>query len=54
MTNLFNVILRTHKYKGGAEVCGNYNGIKLLSYMMKLWEIAIKRRIRQEAEIREN
>ena len=69
LTNLFNVILRTHKmpqerrntiliplYKnrGDTQVCGNYRGIKLLSHTMKLWERVIETRIRQETMIREN
>nr|QIA97904.1 hypothetical protein AP_R.00g000040-v1.0.a3 [Amaranthus palmeri] len=69
LTNLFNVILRTHKMpeewrsstiiplfknKGDAQECGNYRGIKLLSHTMKLWERVIERKIRQEAVIREN
>ena len=69
LTNLFNIILRTHKMpeewrnstlvplfknKGDAQVCGNYRGIKLLSHTMKLWERVIEGRIRQETMIREN
>ena len=51
LTNLFNVILKTHKIpeewrnstlirlfknKGDAQVCRNYKGIKLLNHIMKL------------------
>ena len=41
-------------YKGDAQVCGNYRGIKLLSHTMKLWERVIEKRIRREKVIREN
>ena len=69
LTNLFNVILKTHKMpvewrnniliplfknKGDVQVCGNYRGINLLSHQMKLWERVMKRRIRQETMIRKN
>ena len=70
LTNLFNIILRTHKMpeewrnnilitlfknnNGDAKICRNYRGIKLLSHTMKMWERMIEKIIRQETVIREN
>ena len=70
LTNLFNVIWRSHRMpeewrrigvhlflcikKGDAQACGNYRGIKLLSYTMKLWERVIENGIGQEAVIKEH
>ncbi|KAE8676336.1 General transcription factor IIE subunit 1 isoform 3 [Hibiscus syriacus] len=69
LTNIFNIILETakmpeewrestvipiYKNKGDPQRCGNYRGIKLLSYTMKLWERVIEARMRQITRISEN
>ena len=36
------------KIKGDIQDCGNYRGIKLMSYTMKIWERIIDRRLRGE------
>ncbi|XP_057550510.1 uncharacterized protein LOC130828560 [Amaranthus tricolor] len=69
LTELFNAILRSSKMpeewrvstiiplfknKGDAQECGNYRGIKLLNYTMKLWERVIEKRLRRETVIRES
>ena len=41
-----------YKGKGSVLDCGNYRGIKLMSYTMKLWERIIENRIREIVELR--
>jgi len=36
-----------YKNKGGAQECGNYRGIKLLSHTMKIWERVLDQRMRE-------
>ncbi|XP_071698697.1 uncharacterized protein [Rutidosis leptorrhynchoides] len=43
-----------YKNKGDAQTCGNYRGIKLLSYTMKLWERVIETRLRRVTNVSEN
>ena len=33
------------------QECGNYRGIKLLSYTMKVWEMILDERLRLEVDI---
>ena len=69
LTELFNVIFRTakmprewgastviplYKNKGDIQDCNNFRGIKLLSHTMKLLEMVIERRLREEVQISEN
>ena len=66
LANFFNRLLREEKtpderrrsvpvtlYKGKGDIkdCGNYRGIKLMSYTMKLWERIIGTRIRKKVTI---
>ena len=68
LVNFFNRFLREEKmpdewsrsvlvplYKGKQDIkeCGNYQGIKLMSHTMKLWERIIEARIRKEVTIAE-
>ena len=36
---------------GDAQCCGNYRGIKLMNYTMKVWERIIEARLRDRVEI---
>jgi len=69
LTKLFNVIFRTvrmpsewrtsriiplYKDKGDVQECNNYQGIKLLSHTMKLWERVTEGRLRKEVAISDN
>jgi len=69
LTELFNVIFRTlkipnewrtsaviplYKEKGDVQDCNNYQGIKLLSHIMKFWETVIESRLRKENSISNN
>ena len=69
LLKLFNVIFRIvkmprewrtgtlislYKDKGDVQDCNNYQGIKLLSHTMKLWERVIEGRLRKEISISEN
>ena len=47
------VVAPLHKGKGDIEECGNYQGIKLMSRTIKLWERVIEARIRKEVTIAE-
>ena len=47
------VFVPLYKGKGDIKECGNYEGIKLMSHTMKLWERVIKARIRKEVTIAE-
>ena len=47
------VLVPLYKGKGDIKECGNYRGIKLMSYTMKLWERIIEARIRKEVTIAE-
>ncbi|XP_047984785.1 uncharacterized protein LOC125225222 [Leguminivora glycinivorella] len=42
------------KNKGDVQDCNNYRGIKLMSHSMKIWEIVVARRIREESEVTQN
>ena len=39
------------KEKGDAQDCNNYQGIKLMSHTMKVWERVTDQRLRMEVEI---
>ncbi|KAK9095307.1 hypothetical protein Scep_026776 [Stephania cephalantha] len=69
LTKLFNKILKSKrmpmdwrrstlvpifKNKGDIQSCSNYQGIKLMSHTMKLWERIIDNRLRRETTISEN
>ena len=45
------VLIPIYKNKGYAQCCGNYRGIKLMSYTMKVWEKIIEARLRDKVEI---
>ena len=45
------MLIPIYKNKGGAQYCGNYRGIKLMSYTMKVWEKIIEARLRDRVEI---
>ena len=47
------VLVPLYKGKGDIKECGNYQGIKLSSHTMKLWERIIEARIRNEVTIAE-
>ena len=47
------VLVPLYKGKGDIKECGNYQGIKLMSHTMKLWERIIEARIRKEVTIAE-
>nr|GEU62608.1 probable LRR receptor-like serine/threonine-protein kinase RFK1 isoform X1 [Tanacetum cinerariifolium] len=47
-------VIPIYKNKGGAHVCSNYKGIKLLAHTMKLLERVIERRLRKETRVSEN
>ena len=47
------VLVSLYKGKGDIKECGNYRGIKLMSYTMKLWERIIEAMIRKEVTIAE-
>ena len=47
------VIAPIYKEKGGIQDCGNYQGTKVMSHTMKIWERIIERRVRAETEIGE-
>ena len=36
------VLIPIYKNKGDAQCCGNYRGIKLMTYTMKVWERIIE------------
>ena len=41
------VMVPIYKNKGGAQECGNYRGIKLLSHTLKIWERVLNQRMRE-------
>ena len=45
------VLIPIYKNKGDAQCCGNYRGIKLMSYTMKVKERIIEARLRDKVEI---
>ena len=45
------VLIPTYINKGGAQCCGNYRGIKLMSHTMKVWKRIIEARLRDRMEI---
>ena len=45
------VLIPIYKNKGVSQCCGNYRGIKLMSYTMKVWEKIIEARLRDNVEI---
>ena len=47
------VLVPLYKGKGDIKECRNYRGIKLMSHIMKLWEMIIEARIRKEVTIAE-
>jgi hypothetical protein len=69
LTKLFNLIFRSNKMldewrrsilipifknKGDVQSCTNYRGIKLMSYIMKLWERINEHRLRGVTNVTEN
>ena len=42
-----------YKQKGDIQQCSNYNGKKLMSHNMKLWETVVDCRVREEVTISE-
>ena len=47
------VLIPLYKDKGDIKECGNYQRIKLMSHILKLWERIIEARIRKEVMIAE-
>ena len=47
------VIIPIFKQKGDIQDCENYRGIKMISRTMKIWEIIIDRRLREETSVGE-
>ena len=47
------MLVPLYKGKGDIKECENYQGIKLMSHFMKLWERVIEARIRKEVTITE-
>ena len=47
------VLVPLYEGKGDIKKCGNYQGIKLISHTMKLWERIIEARIKKEVTIAE-
>ena len=45
------MLIPIYKNKGDAQCCGNYRGIKLMSYTMKVWKRIIETRLRDRVEI---
>ena len=45
------MLIPIYKNKGDAQCCGSYRGIKLMSYIMKIWEKIIEARLRDRVEI---
>ena len=45
------VLIPIYKSEGDAQCCGNYRGIKLMSYTMKMWERIIEAMLRDRVEI---
>ena len=45
------MLIPIYKNKGDAQCHGNYRGIKLMSYTMKIWERIIETRLRDRVEI---
>ena len=45
------VLIPIYKNKGETQCCGNYRGIKLMGYTMKVWERIIEARLRDRVEI---
>ena len=45
------VLIPIYKDKGDAQCCGNYNGIKLMSHTMKVWERIIETKLKDRVEI---
>ena len=43
-----NVLIPIYKNKVNAQCCGNYRGIKLMSYTMKVWERIVEARVKDE------
>jgi hypothetical protein len=48
------ILVPIFKNKGDVQSCTNYRGIKLMSYMMKLWERVIKHRLRRMTHVTQN
>ena len=42
------ISVQIYKQKGDEHACNNYIGIKLMSHALKIWEIIIERRLREE------
>ena len=47
-------LIPIYKNKRDIQSYGNYRGIKLMNYIMKLWERVIERRLRKEMHISKN
>ena len=47
------ILVPIYKNKGDIQSCNNYRGIKLMSHTQKLWEIAIKYRLRRITSVSE-
>ena len=45
------VVIPIYKNRWDAQCCGNYRGIKLMSFTMKVWERIIETRLRDTVEI---
>lgn len=43
-----------YKNKGDTQNCTDHSGIKVMRHTMKLWEIVMKERLRQEIHISDN
>ncbi|KAL5579384.1 hypothetical protein UlMin_011826 [Ulmus minor] len=56
MPNLWrhSIVVPIYKNKGNIQNCSNYRGIKLMSHTMKLWERAIKQRLRSLTTVSDN
>ena len=44
-------LIPIYENKGGAQCCGNYRGIKVMSHTMKVWEKIIEVRLWDRMEI---
>ena len=45
------MIIPSYKENGDIQDCGNYQGIKLMSHTMKIWEWIFDRRLSEETTI---
>jgi hypothetical protein len=48
------ILVSIFKNKGGVQSCTHYQGIKLMSHAMKLWERIIEHHLREVTNITEN